>query len=337
MNTTQDQPLSLMKRGELPENTHRGRISVVSSIDGSLVHSIGDVQAPAYVRSTAKPVQAIASLLDGLAEAYGFERKHLALMAASHRGSRDQLATLEQILKLTGVTENQLAVGPTLPVGRQERDEWIAEGGKPRKLFHTCAGKHLGVLAWSKLSGWPLEDYYHPDHPAQRELLRRIKLWAGVEESDNIVIGKDGCGFPVASMPLWRLAYIYGQLASPEIARDQEGANAAKAVTDAMNAYPELVEGKYRLASILLSDPNVIAKSGAHGVFAIGLRKEKLGISIAVTDGTEVAWPYIAIAVLEKIGGLSEDTMKRLRSTFKAEFLNDAKEIAGRWDPVFEW
>jgi L-asparaginase II len=331
-----DFPLVVMNRGGLAENVHRGRISVVSAVDGKVIYSCGDVHAPAFVRSTAKPVQAIASLLDGTAEVYGFEDRHLALLAASHRGTKEQMNTLEEILTLTGLDESLLAIQPGLPVGRQARDEYLSGGGKSRKLFHTCAGKHLGVLAWSKLKGWPLDGYIQPNHPAQQEILRRIKLWAEAE-GEQVTIGKDGCGFPVAAMPLWRLGFIYGRLASPQFTEDEGSAAAARRITGAMNAFPEYVEGHNRLASLLLSDPNVVAKSGAHGVFAFGLRKEQLGVSIAVTDGTEIAWPYIVMAVLDRIGGISDETKRKLRAAFPSEFLNDAKEIAGRWDAVFEF
>lgn len=331
----EDVPLVIMSRGGVTENIHRGRVSVVSAVDGRLVYAYGDVKAPAFVRSTAKPVQAIASLLDGAAEAYGYEDHHLALLAASHRGSPEQLTALEEILAITGVEEDRLAIQPGLPVDRRARDQWIAGGGKPRKLFHTCAGKHLGVLAWCKLKGWPLEGYINPDHPAQQEILRRLKIWAEAE-GEQVTIGRDGCGFPVAAMPLWRLGLVYARLASPESAADKKASDAARQISRAMNAYPEHVEGRNRLASILLTDPNVVAKSGAHGVFAFGLRQEKLGVSIAVTDGSEVAWPYIVIAVLDKIGGVSAETRCQLEKIFPAEFLNDAKEIAGRWDAVLE-
>ncbi|QJD84349.1 asparaginase [Cohnella herbarum] len=373
MNAPGDVPLVVMNRGELTENVHRGRISIVSAVNGKSIDCWGDVQALTYIRSTAKPIQALASLLDGAAEAYGFEDRHLALMTASHRGSRQQLAVLEEILALTGLEEDLLAIHPGMPIGRKDRDEWVASGGKPRKLFHTCAGKHLGVLAWSKLKGWPLEGYIHPEHPAQMEIIRRLKLWAGgtgagvgegsgagagevfgvgtgADEgagvgagngegacagADNVTVGKDGCGFPVAAIPLEQLGFAYGRLACPELGHDSETAKVVSRITGAMNAYPELVEGRNRLASILLTDANVVAKSGAHGVFTFGLRNEQLGVAIAVSNGTEIAWPHIVKAVLQRIGGISEETKRKLEQTFPTEFLNDVGEVAGKWQAVF--
>lgn len=334
-NVPQDQTLTVMLRGGLPENAHRGRISVVATTDGSEVYSVGDTDAPTYVRSTAKPMQAIASLANGLAEAFGFDSRHLALMGASHRGSPEQMAVLEEMLALTGVPEEALAVGATLPAGSRSRDAYVAGGGRPRKLFHTCAGKHLGVLAYSKLKGWPLEGYIHPDHSAQRDVLDAVARWTG-EEASRVTVGRDGCGFPVAAMPLRRLALGYGRLACPELAAsagaDAAAVAAADAMTRAMNAHPLLVEGDRRLASILLADPNVVAKSGAHGVFAFGLRRERLGVAFTVANGTEIAWPYIAKALLERFGSLAEETKQQLKAAFPAEFLNDAGEKAGRWE-----
>ena len=337
MNIPQDQTLVVMFRGGLSENAHRGRISVVSTVDGSEAYTVGDAEAPTYVRSTAKPMQAIASLGNGLAEAYGLESRHLALMGASHRGSPEQMAVLEEMLALTGVSEEALAVGATLPAGSRNRDAYVANGGKPRKLFHTCAGKHLGVLAYSKLKGWPLEGYLHPDHPAQREVIGAILRWTGGDAAE-VTIGRDGCGFPVAAMPLRKLALGYGRLACPELAA-AAGVNvadvaAATAVAQAMNAFPLLVEGDRRLASMLLADPNVVAKSGAHGVFALGLRRERLGVAFTVSNGTEIAWPYFAMALLERFGGLSQETKRLLAATFPEEFLNDARDKAGRWETL---
>ncbi|WEK53482.1 MAG: asparaginase [Candidatus Cohnella colombiensis] len=331
----QDEPLIEMIRGNILENVHRGRVSVVSVEDGKAVYSLGDDNAPTFVRSTAKPIQAIASLLDGTAEAYGFEESHLALLAASHRGTKEQIDVLEQILALTGVDEDSLAVQPGYPVGRAGRDRLLVEGYAPRKLFHTCAGKHLGVLAWCKLKGWSLEGYIHPDHPAQREILARIEKWSD-SEAGQVTLGRDGCGFPVAAMPLSKLALAYGRLANPGMSGDNEAADVVNKITSAMNANPELVEGPKRLASLLLSDPNVVAKSGAHGVFTFGLRKQKLGVAIAITDGTEVAWPYVAMSILKRFGGISPETKHQLELTFPEVFINDAKEVAGSWKAVMD-
>jgi L-asparaginase II len=329
-----DAALVVTTRGGLPENVHRGRICVVQADSGEIVASIGDAAALTYLRSAAKPLQAMAPLLDGVAEAFGWEDRHLAMMAASQRGNADQMAALQEMLDRCGVPEEALVFAASQPGSAQAREAWAAAGGQKRKLYHTCAGKHLGMLAWCKLQGWPLEGYAEPEHPAQREIARRVREWTGAGEAE-FALGRDGCGLPVAAVPMRRIALAYARLACPDAAPDAGPAQAVSRVTAAMNRHPALVEGPGRLASLLLADPNVVAKSGAQGLFAIGLRRERLGIIIHVSDGSESAWPYVAAKLLERLGGISAETQTALRARFPVDCRNDAGDVAGRWETVF--
>lgn len=338
-----DQELVAVTRAELPENVHCGRVCVVSADSGEVVASYGDPDSPAFVRSTAKPLQAIASLAGGVAEACGWDDRHLAMMAASQRGYPAQMAALEEMLASSGVPEEALVFHKTKPVSSTAQVEWAQKGARRRKLYHTCAGKHLGMLAWCRLAGWPLAGYAEPDHPAQREIVRRVREWCGADEVD-CRLGRDGCGLPVLAMPLRRIAWGYGRLACADETGSRESAVAADASLDrnavmaavrivsAMHRHPDLVEGPGRLASLLLADPNIVAKSGAQGLFTLGLRRERLGIAIHLSDGTEVAWPYIAMRLLERWGGASAATMAALSARFPREFRNDAGAVAGSWE-----
>lgn len=329
-----DVPLAVTTRGGLAENEHRGRICVVSADSGEVLESYGDTRAHAYIRSTGKPIQAIEPLLGGAAEAFGWEDRHLAMMGASQRGHAEQVAALEEMRERAGIPEEAFAFRAVAPANAKSRDEWARQGGHPRKIYHTCAGKHLGMLAWSKLMGWPLEGYAEPDHPAQKRIVARVREWMGAAEEETTV-GRDGCGLPVAAAPMWRTALAYARLACPDAAPDEAAARAADRVARAMNRHPELVEGPGRLASLLLADPNVVAKSGAQGLFAIGLRKKRLGIAVHLSDGSEAAWGPVVIALLEKHGGVSEETMASLRARYPRTFLNDAGDEAGTWEVVF--
>lgn len=330
----QDAPLVLVTREGLAENEHRGRISIVSpDNDGTLLASWGDVQAPAFIRSTGKPLQAIEPLLGGVAEAFGWEDRHLAMMGASQRGLPEQIEALTEMRERAGIEEEAFVFRASAPTHAKSRDEWAKIGAVPRKIYHTCAGKHLGMLAWCKLMGWPLEGYAEPDHPAQRRITARVREWLGAGEAETAV-GRDGCGLPVAAVPMWRTALAYARLACPDAAPDAAAAEAAERVVRAMGRYPELVEGPGRLASILLADPNIVAKSGAQGLFTLGLRKERLGIAVHLSDGSEAAWGPIVIALLEKLGGASPETMERLRERYPRAFRNDAGAEAGTWEVV---
>lgn len=333
-----DEPLVCATRGDLVENVHRGRICVVSADDGRVLAAVGDPDGPAYLRSTAKPFQAIGPLLAGVAEAFGLDDRHIALMCASHRGSAEQVAVLEDLVRRTGLPEELLAMRPASPLEPGAREAWIREGGRKRRLYHMCAGKHLGVLAWCKRRGWPLDGYTHPDHPAQRETFARLAAWADLAP-DAIRTGVDGCGLPVGAMPLRHIALLYGRLACPDAAPSAVAgeAEAARTAAMAMNRHPALVEGEGRLASILLGDPGIVAKSGAQGVFAIGLRRQRVGVAVVVTDGAEAAWPVAVRAVLERLGALTPGLAAQLDACFPRDIRSETGALAGRMEAAFAW
>ena len=328
-------PLVQTTRGDRVENVHSGHIAVVSlEGEGSLLAQAGDADIMSYLRSTAKPVQAFAAVLGGVLESYGLEEDALAIMCGSQQGEAEHIELLTRMLQLTGVDEEQLAFGKTMPASLRARDELTASGGGPRKLYHVCAGKHIGMLALCKLRGWPMDSYTRPDHPLQQELLGHIAAFSGTQP-ETIECAVDGCGLPVFALPLWRLALIYGRLAAAPAGAGGSAAMAAAAarVAAAMNSGPALVEGPGRLASVMLGDGNVVAKSGAQGVFAFALRREKLAVAIKLADGGESAWPEAACAVLEQLraGG---DLAARIRGHFPPAIVNDAGETVGRREPV---
>lgn len=318
-------------RGALVENVHRGHVAVVCA-DGKLIAAAGDVNVQTYMRSTAKPVQAIAVMMSGVADKLGLDDEALALMCASHQGGPAHIAALERMLVRTGVLEEALAFQETMPSGKEEREAYLRSGGEPRKLHHVCAGKHIGMLALCKYRGWPGDSYTEPDHPLQREVLRFAGMFAGLPP-EELPLAVDGCGLPVAALPLWRLALVYARLtARPEAWADTALRAAAARIAAAMSRHPALVEGPGRLATAMLGDGNVVAKSGAQGIFAFALRKERLAVAIKMDDGTESAWPQAACAVLEqlRIGG---ELAARIRSQFPPAIINDTGATVGRREP----
>lgn len=344
-------PLSGTTRGQWAENIHTGRIAVVDA-SGRLLAAAGDPYAEAFMRSTAKPVQAAPSIAAGLMERFGLPEEAIALMSASHRGAPEHIALLERMLELTGVREEQLAFHDDLPLGRHERDEAMRAGAAPRKLYHTCSGKHVGLLAYCRMMGWPLEGYTNPEHPLQQRMLEAVAAFADLEPEE---IGRavDGCGLPVFRLPLEAIALTYARLALPEAAMaDDEALPAARRVAEAMLAHPALVEGEGRLASVLL-EHGILAKSGAQGMFALAIPQAGIGAAIQVDDGGESAWPVIAAELLDQLRGsldlagvLPEDRidLERLlsaaaegvRAQFPEVMVSSTGVETGRLRPAFE-
>ncbi|NBD23581.1 asparaginase [Paenibacillus glycinis] len=341
-------PLVRTTRGGAVENVHGGHAAVVSA-NGDILAEAGDASIWTYMRSTAKPVQALPAILGGVAEAYGLGDDMLALMCASHQGTPAHVAVLERMLALTGVEEEQLVFGPQLPANAEARDEVIRRGGQPRKLYHVCAGKHIGMLALCKLRGWPMDTYAEREHPLQQELLRTVAALAELEP-EAVGCAIDGCGLPVFALPLWRLALIYARFAAWDAAAGPGGiagaapaaaspagsayAAAAGRIAAAMRSHPGLVEGPGRLASLMLGDGNVVAKSGAQGVFVFALRREGIAGVVKLADGGETPWPEAVCGILEQMG-LGEEIIASIRRHMPPEMRNDAGQVVGRREPSF--
>jgi L-asparaginase II len=73
-------------RGPLVESVHFGAFAVVD-VHGNLLASAGDPNFTTYMRSSSKPMQALALLERGGAEKFGLSDAEIALMCASHSGT----------------------------------------------------------------------------------------------------------------------------------------------------------------------------------------------------------------------------------------------------------
>ena len=77
-------PLTVeVTRGGMVESRHRGA-AVVMDAKGNAVHAWGEIERIVYPRSAIKPLQALAVVETGAAEAFAVTDAELALASASH-------------------------------------------------------------------------------------------------------------------------------------------------------------------------------------------------------------------------------------------------------------
>jgi L-asparaginase II len=313
-------------RGRILECAHRGCICGVS--DGGVRYYNGDPDLTVFFRSTAKPLQAIPLVKKGLDEKYGFTGKETTIFTSSHRGEPFHTAALESIMSKIEVGEEDLICQPTYPLDRKTRETLIKSDQPQRRIYHNCSGKHLGILSLCRDAHYSLNDYWSINNPAQQEILEHISLFTGCPK-DRIGIGTDGCGAPVFAAPLKCIAGAYLKLACPDLLPDQCTKKATEKITKLMNENYEMVSGTGQLCSLLLTDRNIVAKGGFKGIYCFGLKKERLGFAIKITDGSADELPFIVAAILEQIEYSNTDTLKRLYEQFSLEIRNDNNQIIG--------
>ncbi|MBB6671990.1 asparaginase [Cohnella nanjingensis] len=326
-------PLVEEYRGGVLENVHYGAISVVDE-HGRILYKAGDPAHMTFLRSAAKPFQAMPVMKRRIDEAYGLTGQEAALFAASHRGEAYHVASLESLFRKMGLREDDLHCCASYPLNEEAKAERLRAHEPKRRIFHNCSGKHAGLMGLSKHMGWDERTYYDLSHPVQQEILDVAADIAEVPK-DAIPLGVDGCGLPIFALPLHKIAYAYLKLACPDLIGDPGNRQAAAAIAKLMNDNPDMIADRKFVCSALLRDDNLSAKGGAKGVYGIGLRKERIGISLKVSDGSEQVWPCIIASILERLGYGNQATIDRLYALVPNEIVNDGGTPVGERRAVF--
>src|SRR5215210_8624331 len=110
------EPLVEVKRGSITESRHRGHIAAVDA-DGQIVAHLGAPETVTYLRSSAKPHQAIPLVASGAADRFGFTEKEIALACASHNGEPIHTELAASMLRKIGLGPEALRCGAHEPYG----------------------------------------------------------------------------------------------------------------------------------------------------------------------------------------------------------------------------
>ncbi len=313
--------------------------------DGSPIASVGDPEHFIFLRSSAKPFQLAPFVASGRFDEYQLGDDALAVMAASHSGEDQHVRLVQEILRRAGLTSTVLHNQVHPPFDTETAQRLIRDGEQPTVLRGNCSGKHAGMVLFAKASGWPIDDYWQPDHPVQRMALEAVSALSDVPV-EAIVQATDGCGVVTFGMPLRGLALAYARLADPSAIADPPLRAALTRIRDAMIAHPELVAGaRRRIDTALMRSGGgaLVAKGGAEGVGAIGLLASApggwppAGIALAIEDGGAAsrAVNVVSCEVLRQGAALTDDQLRGL-SDFARPMIRDPRgEPAGEIRPVF--
>src|SRR2546423_1620112 len=101
------EPISVaVRRGETVESVHR--VHAVAVRGGELVAAAGDSAFVTFMRSAAKPIQA----MPVARERGDLDDRDLAIASASHMADEAQLAAVRALLDKAPATEDDLECGP---------------------------------------------------------------------------------------------------------------------------------------------------------------------------------------------------------------------------------
>ncbi|KAJ5974634.1 hypothetical protein N7481_011844 [Penicillium waksmanii] len=305
------------------------------------------------IRSTAKPVQALAVIETGGFSQFKFDDADLALMCASHSSEEQHIARTVNMLAKVQAKEEDLRCGGHSALSDSVNRGWIKRDYNPTAVCNNCSGKHVGMLAGAKAIGADMATYHLSTHPLQSRVKRVFRELCALE-SEDVKWGIDGCNLPAPAIPLHCLGRLYAIIAAsadhqmktevPTSARTQELGR----IFHAMTQYPELVGGDGRFCTVLMQafHGRLIGKLGADGCYGIGIRASEqtaqlgatgaVGISLKIEDGN-IAILYSAILeILEQLGIRSPEMRKDLDAFHRPAITNTAGVVTGQITPAFK-
>ncbi len=282
--------LAYTLRGSVVDNVYRGSVAV-ADVNGQIHFALGDPDYRAFIRSAAKPLQALVLVELGGIEAFGLNDAELAIICASHNGGDIQVRTVRSILKKIGVDESALHAGSGIK--------------------DNCSGKHAGMLALARLNGYNIEGYYECDHPVQTLILERVSEMCGLPLSE-IDIATDGCGVPILAMPLRNMAVGYARLANINQA-SPTSVQATRRILQAIQDYSELVGG---LDFRSICNRKIVAKSGASGCYCAVFLQSGLGFAMKIAGGTSEAIHSVFFEVARRLELIEEAEFERFINAY---------------------
>ncbi|HEX9014008.1 MAG TPA: asparaginase, partial [Anaerolineaceae bacterium] len=300
--------------GRIVESIHFGAAAVMDA-SGNLVASWGDPDVVTFMRSSAKPFQALPFIERGGDEVYRLTPREIALICASHSGTDEHAAVVKGIQEKAGVSEKDLLCGVHRPFHEATASAMECRGEAFNPNRHNCSGKHTGMLAHARMRGLPLEEYISMDHPVQQSILSTFAEMCGLAV-EEVVVGVDGCSAPNFAVPLRSAALAYARLMDPT-ALPPARAAACRKISAAMTGSPDMVGGPGRFDTVLMAfaSGRVLAKAGAEGYQGLGLREgalgpgsPALGVAFKIADGDMAgrANPRVALEILRQLGAISE-------------------------------
>ncbi|OYT71765.1 MAG: L-asparaginase [Chloracidobacterium sp. CP2_5A] len=323
-----------VSRGQAVESRHRGAV-VAATATGEVLSAVGDSGQLCFLRSAAKPFQAIAVIRAGALERFRITAPELAVIAASHNGEPEHTDVVAGLLDRLGLTPAALRCGVHPPFNRAAAKR--LEGATLTALHNNCSGKHAGMLAACLTAGFPTDDYDDLAHPLQTAIRQVIAVMCGVPV-EAMPVGLDGCTVPTWAAPLAAIAAGYARLFAHSPYPDE-----SHRVVAAMLARPELVGGAERIDTDLMraAPGRLLSKVGAEGVHVVAVPPcerfpDALGVAVKIEDGDSGRARNAAmLAALRQLDLLSAEAYEDLTAKYSRPILTHRKQVAGEVRPAF--
>jgi L-asparaginase II len=265
----------------------------------------GDPRRPTFPRSCIKPLQAVALVESGAADAYALSEIEVALACASHSGEEKHTSAVTRWLQRLGLNDNVLECGAHAP--------YSSPASPPAVLCNNCSGKHAGMVTLSLYMKTQIAGYTNKAHPVQQKILQAVGEICGIDISPDSC-GIDGCSAPNPLLPLENIASGFAAFMNPQHLSTARAA-ACRRLFQAMTKYPDFVGGTGRMDTVLMgaAKGRILCKVGGEGVYACIIPHMDTVIVLKAEDGASRAAQAVLYSLLEKFHLADADVLNAIR------------------------
>ena len=214
-------------------------------------------------------------------------------------------------------SHQKLECGLHLPTHPQTKKKILQNKLRLNSLYNNCSGKHVGMLALSKLLTAKATNYIDSDHVVQKTIMDFLnKNHTCTPHSTGI----DGCGAVAPFFKIKEIAKLYlefGTSANP----------AYRTLYTAMTKHPYMIAGQKRFDSFFtkLMHGTGLCKGGGEGVLGLYFKNAQhghLALALKVEDGNHRARSIAAANILKHIQGLSKAKQSKLDQFIQSHRFN---------------
>jgi L-asparaginase II len=301
------------------------------------------------LRSCVKPFGLLALVEAGGIDAFDLAPAELAIMASSHSGEDIHVRTLQGVYRRANISQNVLACGNEgMPLDALTAARLARDGEKAGPIRHMCSGQHSSMILLARLNGWPLEDYWQPEHPSQAAY-REAVAGAFKTTPERLVRAIDGCGIETYAFPLAEVARAYAFLADPAAVPVGDPRARLASVDDPHpgrdDRLSEMVAGsRDRLDTSLMKTlpGRIVSKAGMEALRGLAIlgtdRRTSSGLALKIEDGSgyERATWAATIEAARQAGLLEGASLRALARYHRPPSLDPHGRIAAEAIAEFE-
>jgi len=306
-----------VKRGRNIESRHEVYALAIDE-DGKIIFSTGNPNYSTCIRSSLKPFQASAAILEGATESAGFTNKEIALMCASHNGEEIHVKTARGMVDKLELNVSHLECGYHPPYDVDARKMAREIGFTP---FHNnCSGKHSGMLSLAIKLRAKTKNYVSYNHPVQQAIFEQLKRLTG---KNNFSYGIDGCSAPTPFLTLKEIAKLFQVFGLGKFVE-------LTTTYNAMAKHPYLIGGKDRFDTDFNTAMNGrgITKVGGEAIRGMVIKTEKygvVGIAQKILDGNQRANETAIMTILDHLDLLQIAEKEKLQKYKTKKLFNHNK------------